>query len=155
FSFGGLNVIVGGQYEKTDPIWNYKRKLTDHYFNGNPNSPEVAERDWLVLGTFGNAAGDLYYYNNVDPFYFANVRPDPSQCANVAGQFNGTEGLRSRSARGQYCGTYQVSPYTLSNGTESTQGYLSLSDDVNEHLTLYAQLLLNHDVARFGVTTGA
>ena len=54
-----VDVIVGGQYEKTDPIWNYKRKLTDHYFGGNPNSPEVAERDAddLLAAVFSGASG--------------------------------------------------------------------------------------------------
>ena len=142
FSFGDINVIVGGQYEKTTPIWGYKRPATSQFFNGNPNSPQTAERDWLVLGTFGQANGDLYYFE------------DPSNCGNVASQFNNTTALRSRAARGQYCGTYQSGFYTIANGTEATQGYLHLSDDVNEHMQVWADVLLDHDVARFSTGGG-
>jgi iron complex outermembrane recepter protein len=142
FSVGSINVIVGGQYEKTDPIWGYKRPITSQFFNGNPNSSQTAERDWLVLGTFGQANGDLYYFE------------DPANCGNVASQFNGTVGLQSRTNRGQYCGTDRSGFYTIANGTEATQGYLHVSDDINDHAQVFADVLVDHDVARFSTGGG-
>ena len=138
FNFGAVNVIVGGQWEKTQPIWGYQRPITSQYF-ANGSSPQTAERDYLVLGVFGpNGDGsDAYYFQ------------DPANCANVASQFNGTTTLQSRPGRGQYCGTTTAGYYTLNNGTEATQGYIHASDDINDHFQLFADVLIDHDTAEY------
>ena len=137
FNFGGVDIIVGGQYEKTTPIWGYQRPITSQYFANGP-TPQTAERDYLVLGVFGpNGDGsDAYYFE------------DPTNCASVAGQFNNTIALQSRPGRGQYCGTKSAGYYTLNNGIESTQGYVHASDDINDHLQLFTDVLIDHDYAR-------
>ena len=133
FSFGNFSGVVGGQYEKIDPIWGYQRPMTQQYFNGNSSSPQVAERDWLLLGFAG------------PPYYFE----DPNNCANVTSQFGGTVGLRSREGRGDYCGTYRAGFYTLNNGQENTQGYAHLTYDINSSIQIFADALLSHEVVRF------
>ncbi len=135
-SFGNVNIVVGAQYERIDPIWGFQRNLTQQYF-GSPASPAVAERDWLVVGLNGQPNGDLYYFQ------------DPANCANVANQYGGTVTKTFRAGRGTYCGTTKSGYYTLDNGDESTQGYLHASDDINDHIQLFSDILLNHDVTRF------
>jgi outer membrane receptor protein involved in Fe transport len=137
FSFGALNVLVAGQYDNVSPIWGYQRPLTSQYFNGNPSSPAVAERDWLILGTLG-------------PIY---TFLDPNDCANVTSQFNGTAGLKSRAGRGQYCGTTSSGYYTANNGTTSEQGFVSATYDLNDKLQLYTEVLASHAVTSFNTGT--
>jgi outer membrane receptor protein involved in Fe transport len=134
FTFGSFNVVIGGQYEKITPIWSYQRRLSDVYF-AQGSSPQTAERDWMIFGYYGQPNGDLYYFE------------DPANCANVAGQFGGTVGLRNRPGRGQYCGTFNVSPTTIANGSEATQGMLHATDDINDHIQLFTDILLDHDVS--------
>jgi iron complex outermembrane receptor protein len=140
FTVGDFKAVFSGQYERTNPIWGYQRPLTNQYFAGG-SSPQTAERDWLVFGLFGQPNGDTYYFE------------DPTNCANVASQFGGSVGLRTRGGRGQYCGTYQSGYYTINNGTESTQGSMHLSYDVNDHIQLFSDVLLDHDVATFNPGT--
>ncbi len=140
FQVGGLNVVVGGQYENVTPIWGYQRGLTSQFFNTG-SSPVTAERDWLALGYYGQANGDLYYFE------------DPANCGNVASQFYGTVGLRTRADRGQYCGTYSSGYYTIANGTEETQGYLHLDYAINDDWKAFSDVMLDHDVARFSTGT--
>lgn len=136
FTAGNIKVVVGGQYEKTDPIWGYQRPLTDQIF-AQGSSPQTASRDWLVTGLYGQANGDLYYFL------------DPANCANVDGQFGNSVGLRSRADRGQYCGTFRSGYDTIANGTESTQGFLHVTDDVTDHVQIFTEILVSHDVTRF------
>ena len=140
FTRGDFKAVFSGQYERTDPIWGYQRPLTNQYFAGG-SSAQTAERDWLVLGLFGQPNGDLYYFE------------DPTNCANVASQFGGTAGLRTRANRGQYCGTFRSGFATINNGTESTQGSMHLSYDVNDHLQIFSDVLLDHDVTTFNAAT--
>ncbi len=140
FSVGSLKVVVGGQYDRTDPIWGYQRPLTNQYF-AQGSSPQTAERDWLVLGLFGQPNGDLYYME------------DPALCANVASQYGGTVGLRTRGDRGQYCGTFNTGYSTIDNGTEATQVFTHISDDINDHIQVFTDILLDHDVTRINPGT--
>jgi outer membrane receptor protein involved in Fe transport len=143
FEFGQFNLLAGIEYEKTDPIWGYQRDLTRQYY-ANGTSAQTAERDYLVFGYFG-PSGD-----GSDAYYFS----DPNNCANVAGLFNGSVHLSTRPARGRYCGTTNAGYYTIANGKESTQGYLHLTNDVNDNVQLFADVLMNHQVARFAVSAG-
>jgi iron complex outermembrane receptor protein len=140
FQAGGLNVVVGGQYENVTPIWGYQRGLTSQYYAGG-SSPQTAERDWLAIGYYGQPNGDLYY------------QEDPANCANVASQFYGTVGLRTRADRGQYCGTYSSGYYTIANGTEEAQGYLHLDYAFNDDWKAFGDVMLDHDVTRFSTGT--
>lgn len=142
FSIGGINVLVGGQYDKLDPIWGFQRKLTSQYFNQG-TSPQTAERDYLVFGLFGDANGQNTYYFE-----------DPANCANVAGLFGHSVQLHSRPNLGSYCGTTNAGYYTIGNGVESTQGYLHLDDNLTDQVQLFSDVLVNHDVQRFASGTG-
>jgi iron complex outermembrane recepter protein len=140
FSRGALNVVVGAQYQKTDPIWGFQRRLTDQYYAAG-SSPQTAERDWLVFGFNGQPNGDLYYM------------ADPALCANLTGQFDGSVGLRTRANRGQYCGTFRSGYFTINNGTEAEQGYLHAAFDVNDRVQVFTDVLLDHDVTLFNSGT--
>jgi iron complex outermembrane receptor protein len=142
-----LSVVFGGQYEKIDPIWSYQRTSTAQYFGGSiiPNSPQTAERDFLILGLNENDFTTNYQF------------PLPNACANVSQLFGGTLAQHSRGNRspaedggpGFYCGTNAVSPSTIANGQENTQGYLHVTYDINSNIQLFADALIAHEVARF------
>ena len=140
FARGGLSVVVGGQYEKTDPIWGYQRPLTNQYFAGG-SSPQTAERDWLTVGLYGQPNGDLYY------------QQDPANCANVSSQFGDSVGLRTRANRGQYCGTFRSGFYTINNGTEAEQGYVHATYEFSDRFKVFTDVLLDHDVTTFSTGT--
>jgi outer membrane receptor protein involved in Fe transport len=141
FSAGRLNVLIGGQYDNIDPIWGFQRSMTRQYFAGNRASPQTAERDWLVIGLFGQPNGDLYYFL------------DPNNCANVTGQFSGTASKQFRQGRGFYCGTTSAGYYTLNNGTESTQGFLNTTYDLSGGAQLFTEVIASHAVQRFNTGT--
>lgn len=146
FNAGPVNIVVGAQYEKTDPIWGYQRDLTNKYIT-NGTSPQTAERDFLVLGNFGPAGfpnGD-----GSNAYYFE----DPANCANVAGLFGNGITKASRPGDGSYCGTTKAGFNTLNNGSESTQGYLHASWDLNEHLQLFSDLLIDHEWTQYSSGT--
>jgi iron complex outermembrane receptor protein len=130
FSFGRLNVVVGAQWEKTDPIWGYQRKFTDHYFTQGTSQP-FGELDFVVAGAAG-------------PFY----DEDPANCANVASLFGNAVSKQFHPA-GPACGTTKGGFQTLNNGTEATQGYLHASFDINEHAQLFSEVLIDHDWAQY------
>jgi iron complex outermembrane recepter protein len=142
FSIGSINVVVGAQYEKTDPIWGYQRSLTDQY-NTRGSTPQRGELDFLVDGIFG-PNGD-----GTNTFYFE----DPANCANVAGLFGGSVTKNTRVGSGDSCGTKKGGFQTLNNGTESTQGYVRISDDINEHLQVFGEVLIDHDWAQYSPGT--
>jgi len=135
-TFGGVSIVAGAQYERTDPVWNFQRSLTSHYFAGG-SSPQTAERDYLVNGYYGQPDGDLYYFL------------DPSGCAKAASTFGGSLGVRTRNGRGTYCGSFSGTDFTIANGTENTDGYIHLSDDITDNVEVFADVLLNHDVTKF------
>jgi iron complex outermembrane receptor protein len=142
FNFSTFNVLVGAQFEKVEPIWGYKRSLTDSFF-ANGSSPQTAERDFLINGLFG-PAGD-----GRNTYYFE----DPANCAKVAGLFGDSVGLRTRANRGQYCGTTKSGFFTIANGTKTTQGYLHANDDINEHVQIFTDVLLEREIVSFGTGT--
>jgi len=138
FTIGNLNVVVGGQYEKTTPIWGYQRPSTSQYYTQG-STPQTAERDYLIFGLFGQADGNTYYFE------------DPTDCAGVSAGFGGTEALATRPNHGQYCGTTKSGFFTISNADEQSQGYLHASYDINDHAQVFVESLVNHDVVRFDV----
>ncbi|MBS0373894.1 MAG: TonB-dependent receptor [Proteobacteria bacterium] len=139
---GDFNFVFGGQYEKVDPIWGYQRPLTNQYFAGGA-SAQTAERDWLVLGLFGDVNGNLYYMTD----------PNNPPCGNTTSQFGGTTDLRTRANRGQYCGTFTSGYATINNGTENEQAFLHGTWDISANTRLFADVLLDHDVTEFNTGT--
>jgi outer membrane receptor protein involved in Fe transport len=133
FHFGRFNVLAGVQYEKDDPVWGYDRRLTEQYYRGG-TSPAVASRDYLVnSGTTG-----------------AYLFEDPNNCANVTGQFAGTEGRQHRANSGDYCGSVYTPGYaTYANGSENAQLYTHATFDASDSVQLYGDLLYNYDETRY------
>jgi len=142
FTAGKLNVLIGGQYDNIDPIWGFQRSMTRQYFAGNPNSPQTAERDFLVFGLFGQPNGDTYYML------------DPAKCANVTGLFGGTVTEQYRQGRGNYCGTTSAGYYTLNNGTESAQGFLNATYDLSGAAQIFTEVLASNAVTKFNPGAG-
>ncbi len=132
FEVGPVNIVMGGQYEKTAPIWNYQRSLTRNFF-ANGSSPQIPERDFLVLGSDNST----YYF------------PPGATCAPVAGLFHNSIQTFDRPGHGTYCGSLRGNEYTINNGTESTQGYLRASVDVNDYIQVFTEALVSHDVQRY------
>ncbi len=141
WSFGNVNLLIGGQYDNLSPIWAQQRPLTKTPYDDG-TSAAVPERDYLVFGLFGQPNGNTYYFE------------DPAGCANVAGQFNGSVHESVRPFRGTYCGSYNSGDYTIGNGEESTQGYLRVTDDLTDNIQVYANVLANHDTTRFSTGGG-
>src|SRR5262249_55577318 len=140
-SFANIDITFGAQYEKKDPIYGFQRKPTNSYFTQG-TSPQTAERDFLLFGLFGDADGNTYYFQ------------DPANCSNVSKLFNGSVKQRTRAGRGDYCGTTNSGYYSIDNGLESTQGYVHVGDDLNEHVQLFTDVLVSHEVAKYAVTGG-
>jgi iron complex outermembrane receptor protein len=133
-TWGVVSVMGGVEYEKVDPIWGYQRDLTKAYYSGG-TGPAIAERDWLV------------YSGTTDPtaYYFM----DPNNCANVTSQFGGSVAQQTRATRGQYCGTFNSGYNTIGNSNEATQGYVHATADISPALQLYADTLIDHEIAKF------
>jgi outer membrane receptor protein involved in Fe transport len=140
-SFASIDVTIGGQYERTDPIYAFQRNLTKTFF-AQGTSRQTAARDFLLFGLFGDANGNTYYFE------------DPANCSNVSKLFGGSVAQHSRPGRGNYCGSTNTGYYTIGNGTESTQGYLHAADDFNEHAQLFTDVLVSHEVTKYTAGDG-
>jgi iron complex outermembrane receptor protein len=140
FRMGAADLLVGVQYAKADPIWGYQRPLTSSYYTAG-STPVTAERDYVIYGLSVSGAEQYYFL-------------DPADCASVASEFGNSARKYTRPGIGDYCGTTRAGFYTLNNGTESTQGYLRLTYEVSDHLQLYSDLILNHDIAEFNNGSG-
>lgn len=132
FSFAEdrFNLLVGAQYENSEPIWAYDRDLTKQY-NTNGTSAPLASRDWLVYGPFTS-------------YHFL----DPANCANVTDAFGGTGGLQNRPGfgDGQYCGSLSTPGYrTLKNSKEAFQVYTHATYDINDKHQLYGDVLYSDE----------
>ena len=132
FDLGPVNIVIGGQYENTNPIWGYQRPLTSKYFANGP-TPQTAERDFTIF------ASDGVTYDF----------PIAGACSGASSLFNGSLAQYTRPGHGTYCGTTNGGYYTIGNASESTQGYIRASDDITPNLQVFAEVLVNHDVQRF------
>ncbi len=138
FTFGKFNVLVGAQYQSTQPIWGFDRPLTSQYFTRG-TGPATASRDFLVYSPFSGA----YYFQ------------DPANCANLTGLFHGTEGLRTRTDGRTYCGSFYTPGYrTLTNDQETANLYTHATFDVSDNLQLYGDLLYNYQEQRYSIGSG-
>ena len=132
-----LSVLVGGQYEKSDPIWAYDRELTRQY-NLNGTSAPLVGRDWLIYSPFTS-----YYF----PL-------GPEVCNNVATGFGGTVGLQVRPGFGDelYCGSPFSPGYrTLKSGKEAFQFYTHATYAVNDNHELYGNVLYSREEVDYHV----
>ena len=136
---GRFHMLLGGQFEHTDPIWGYQRDLTKTY-NTHASTAPIATRDFGIFSRFGDLAHQYYFF-------------DPNDCANVSSGFGGTEGLQTRPGRLEpYCGSFYNPGYrTVKNGSESTQVYTHATFDVNDNLQLYGDLLYSKESTRYHV----
>ena len=136
FSAGRFNLLVGGQFESTQPIWRRDRDLTAHYYT-HGTSPAVASRDYLVLGYFTG-------------YHFF----DPDNCSGLTDQWYGNEGKRHRAGKGDYCGSFTSPGYaTLTTDNKQANFYTHATFDVNDNLQLYGDLLYNYQEQKY--TNGA
>jgi iron complex outermembrane recepter protein len=141
FRIGSGTLLIGAQYEKTNPIWGYQRPLTASYYPYG-TSPQTAARDWLVYGNSPTTGQKTYYFQ------------DPNNCSRVVGQFDGSVGRYTRPGIGDYCGTVRSGYYNIGNDVESLQTYLHAASEVSEHSQLYGDVLLNRDVQEIGDGAG-
>ena len=147
---GRFHMLLGAQFEHTDPIWGYQRDLSKiENQNGtqyDPKtgtyvpSPPTASRDWGIFGAL---------YGTANSYYFL----DPNDCANVSSGFGGTVEVSNRAGRNQpYCGSLYSPGYrTIKNGGESGQIYTHATFDVNDNLQLYGDLLYSQESTRYHV----
>ncbi|PXV53281.1 TonB-dependent Receptor Plug Domain [Dyella jiangningensis] len=137
WNVGKLNILAGGQFESSQPIWAFDRDLTKQYFTKG-TSAATASRDFLVYSPFSGH----YYFE------------DPDNCSNTTSLFHGTEGLQHRSGGRTYCGTFYSPGYrTLKNDAKTANVYTHATFDVNENLQLYGDFLYNYQEQKF--TSGA
>lgn len=135
FSAGKFNLLVGVQFESTQPIWGFDRGLTSQYFTKGTSAP-VASRDFLVYSPFSGQ----YYFS------------DPNNCSNTTGLFHGTEGLRTRSGGRTYCGSFYTPGYkTVTNSDKTANLYSHATFDVSDNLQLYGDLLYNYEEQKYHV----
>lgn len=131
FADDRLSILVGGQYEKSNPIWAYDRELT-RQFNLNGTSAPLASRDWLVYSPFTSYVFPL----------------GPEACRGLADGFGGTVGLQIRPGFGDtmYCGS-MFSPgfRTLKSGEESVQLYTHATFALSDTNELYGSVLYNRE----------
>jgi iron complex outermembrane receptor protein len=135
FSIGNFSFEIGGQYEKTTPIWGFQRPLTAYNY-AHGVTPQRASADYLDFLTDPDTGAQTFSL------------PAGVNCAALAGQFAGTTRLDTRAA-GPYCGSTYQGFLTVNNGDEATQGYLRAAYDVNDHLQVFVESLANHDVTKF------
>ena len=138
FNFGKFNSLVGVQFEKSQPIWTASRSLTRQFFTEGTSAP-LASRDYLVNS--GTGAGYLF--------------EDPNNCANVTGQFGGTEAKQFRKNSGYYCGSQYTPGYaTMKNDDKAVNFYTHNTFDVNDNVQLYGDLLYNYEEQKYNVGSG-
>lgn len=137
FSAGKFTMLVGTQFESTQPIWGFDRSLTRQFFTQGTSAP-VASRDFLVFSPFSSTG--TYYFS------------DPNNCSNTTGLFHGTEGLRTRSGGRTYCGSFDTPGYkTIANSDKTANLYTHATFDVSENLQLYGDLLYNYEEQKYFV----
>lgn len=133
-----LNVLVGVQAEKSDPIWGYQRDLTKQFnTNGYNGAAPLASRDWLVYSPFTS-------------YKFL----DPANCANVKPGFGGTVGLQTRPGFGdeKYCGSMFTPGYrTLKNSKDAVQLYVNTTYDIDENNQFYTDVLLSNEKVKYHI----
>jgi len=132
FQWDKLNVLVGAQVEKVDPIWASQRNLSKQYFTGNPDSPAVAGRDFLV--------------NSLTRSKNSYIFADPNDCANTVGLMHGGEGKQQRASQAEpYCGSFNSPGFrTMQNKSKNADFYTHATFDATPDTQLYGDFLFHH-----------
>jgi outer membrane receptor protein involved in Fe transport len=134
---GKLNVLGSLEFDNASPMWAYQRSLTAST-RANPNGLGTPTTVATVIdyGTLNQYTGNPLGY----------ITPADG-CKATSGLFNGTTGLASSSVAsryGQFCGSQNVLGYTtLQNQNRSYDGMLKLRYNVNDHVRLYSDMLVD------------
>ncbi|HYG26691.1 MAG TPA: TonB-dependent receptor, partial [Caulobacteraceae bacterium] len=146
FADDRLNILVGAQYEKVEPIWGYQRDLTERFNDqaaprpSGAASPPIASRDWLLVGYFSS-----YNFPDDVPGF---------DCSGVTSGFGGTVDLQTRPGFGDehYCGSMYTPGYrTIKNGKESTQFYTHGTFDLSPNAQLYGDALYSAENVQYHI----
>ncbi|WP_158880638.1 TonB-dependent receptor [Rhodanobacter sp. L36] len=138
--FGKLNVLGSFEFDNASPIWAYQRSLTRQVPSGSTNEPAALVAQFGTVDDFLNG---LTNYNLVEGGYLSA----PDNCAADSVLFHGTtvashSSVASRT--GTYCGSPNVLGYTtLGNASRSYDGMLKLKYDINDHVRLYSDVLVD------------
>ena len=129
--FGKLDVLGSLEFDNQSPIWAYQRSFTA------TNATPVTVARVLDYGDINSYTGAVQGY----------VSP-PDNCAAMSGLFHGTttdDHSTVTSRTGTYCGSNKVYGYTtLQNQSRSYDGMLKLKYDVNDHVRLYGDVLMDY-----------
>ena len=127
FGTGPFTLLVGAQYERTQPIWNYQRALGRTPFRGNPDSPPVPDQ---VISIY---ASD----------YSGNLDITPSQCDGAKGLYGNGVGYFNDPLIGAYCGNSNTGYGTLANRERRIDLFAHASYDMGT-AEIYADALYGH-----------
>ena len=129
-TIGKFSVLGSVEFDNSDPVWAYQRSFTR--YSQRPTTVASV----LNYGTSDQYTGSILGY----------VSP-PDNCSAMSGQFGGTT-VATHSANasrtGVYCGSRSADGYTtLANQSRSYNGMLKMRYDVNDHVRIYSDALLD------------
>jgi len=136
--FGKLDVLGSLEFDNQSPIWAYQRSYTAT----NPTATAVG-----LIANYGSIENGTYTGSEL-----GYVSP-PDGCGAMSGLFNGTTYQTASSVAsrtGTFCGSKHVLGYTtLQNQSRSYDGMLKLKYDVNDHVRLYSDILMDWQGQQF------
>lgn len=134
--FGKLNVLGSLEFDNQSPIWAYQRSLT-------------------ALSPHPSAVATIPDYGNINEYVgkiLGYVSP-PNGCGAMHSQYGGTTYETPSSVAGRvgtFCGSNHTLGYaTLQNQSRSYDAMLKLRYDVNDHVRLYSDILLDSQVQKY------
>ncbi|RUL64121.1 TonB-dependent receptor [Dyella dinghuensis] len=134
--YGKLNVLGSFEFDNQSPMWAYQRDFTAT----TPHDEPVA-----TIPDYGN----INEYTGAIQGYIS----PPNGCGPMSGLFNGTTNETTSSVAGRYgtyCGSQHVLGYTtMLNQSRSYDGMLKLRYDLNDHVRLYSDVLMDVQTQKF------
>jgi len=134
--YGKLNVLGSIEFDNQSPIWYYQRDIS-----AQSAAPSGVMRI-IDYGTYQTDSGNILGY----------VSP-PNGCGAMSSLFNGStyETHSAVTSRyGTFCGSHDIVGYsTMQNQQRSYDGMLKLRYDLNDHVRLYSDVLVNWQQAKF------
>ncbi|AFC86315.1 outer membrane receptor for ferrienterochelin and colicins [Frateuria aurantia DSM 6220] len=131
-TIGKFSILASAEFDNSDPIWAYQRSLTQY------NKTPVTVAFLRDYNTFRSP------YTYISP---------ADGCSAMSGLFGGTTVAAHSSVAshtGTYCGSRSVLGYTtLANQSRSYNGMLKLRYDVNDHVRIYADGLLDFQKSKW------
>ena len=137
---GKFEMLGSLEFDNQSPIWAYQRSLTAQ--SAHPSAVATV----LDYGTINDYTGAIHGY----------VSP-PDGCSAMNSLFNGstiqtTSTVKSRT--GTYCGSRDVLGYTtMQNQSRSYDGMLKLRYNLNDHVRLYSDILVDWQQQKFTAGT--